>query len=256
MRLQGKTAYVTGGARGIGRGIVRALAAEGVDVMVADVLIHECEAVAEEVRAMGRRALTMQVDVTRAGEVSRMVAAVEADFGGLDIAVNNAGVVSVAPLDTLEEAEWDRVMDINAKGAFLCCKAALPALRRRGGGRIINVASIAGKEGMATLSHYCASKFAVVGLTNSLAKELAHDNITVNAICPGIVRTAMWDYLSDLWKEGQETPEQSWMRNVTHLIPQGRPQTAGDMGALAVFFATMDNVTGQSINIDGGFTHH
>lgn len=256
MRLQGKVAYVTGGARGIGKAIVLALAAEGADVLVADVDLYDCEAVAREVRDAGRRAVAMDVDVTSAAQVQTMVARAEAELGGLDIAINNAGVVSVSPLDLLDEAEWDRVMDINAKGVFLCCKFALPALRRRGGGKIINVSSIAGKEGFATLAHYCASKFAVVGLTNALAKEVAAEQITVNAICPGIVRTAMWDYLSDVWKEGRETPEESWMRNVTTLIPQGRPQTAEDMAALALFFATMDNVTGQSINVDGGFTHH
>lgn len=256
MTLHGKAAYVTGAARGIGRGVALALAREGADVAVSDVLTDDCLMVAEEIRALGRKAVSIRADVTRPEDVARLMRETVTILGRLDIAVNNAGVVSASPLADLPEAEWDRVMAVNAKAAFLCCKAALPVLRAGGGGKIINVASIAGKEGFANLAHYCASKFAVVGLTNALAKEVAHENITVNAICPGIVRTAMWDYLSDAWKAGQETPEQSWMRHVTSLIPQARPQTADDMGRLAVFFATMDNVTGQAVNVDGGFTFH
>lgn len=256
MLLSGKTAYVTGAARGIGRGIALALAREGADVVISDTRADACETVAEEVRALGRRSAAIGADVTLAADVTRLMQKITATMGRLDIAVNNAGVVSASPLTDLEEAEWDRVMDINAKGTFLCCRAALPLLRAAGGGKIINVASIAGKEGFAQLAHYSASKFAVVGFTNALAKEVAHENITVNAICPGIVHTAMWDYLSDEWKTGAETAEQSWVRHVTTLIPQGRAQTAEDMGRLAVFFATMDNVTGQAVNVDGGFTFH
>ena len=126
----------------------------------------------------------------------------------------------------------------------------------RGSGRIINVASIAGKEGFPNLAHYSASKFAVVGFTNALAKEVARSGITVNAICPGIVKTYMWDRLADEWKQEGESAEDSWARHQLTLIPQGRAQTAEDMGRLALFFATMDNITGQSVNVDGGFTFH
>jgi meso-butanediol dehydrogenase/(S,S)-butanediol dehydrogenase/diacetyl reductase len=116
------------------------------------------------------------------------------------------------------------------------------------------VASIAGKRGAPNLAHYCASKFAVVGLTSALAREVARDNITVNAICPGIVRTHMWDLLSDARRQGDETAEEAWQRSVLALIPQGRPQTPEDMGALAVYLATAENLTGQAINLDGGIT--
>lgn len=254
--LAGQTAIVTGGARGIGKGIVLELAQAGADVLIADLLEDAMQATAAEVQALGRRALTRRVDVTDAAQVQAMVDQAVADLGGLDILVNCAGVISIHPVAELTERDWDFVMGVNAKGTFLGCRAALGPMRARRSGRIINVASIAGKEGFPNLAHYTASKFAVVGFTNALAKEVALEGITVNSICPGIVRTYMWDRLSDEWKNEGESAEDSWARHQLTLIPQGRAQTPQDMGQLALFFATMDNVTGQSVNVDGGFTFH
>ncbi|MDN7671702.1 SDR family NAD(P)-dependent oxidoreductase [Burkholderia oklahomensis] len=254
--LEGQVAVVTGGARGIGRGIALSLAAAGADILLADLLDDALEATARDVRALGRRAATLKVDVTQEAQVEAMIAHTIDALGGLDILVNCAGVISIRPVAELTERDWDFVMDVNAKGTFLGCRAALPHLKAQQRGRIINVASIAGKEGFPNLAHYSASKFAVVGFTNALAKELARDGVTVNAICPGIVRTYMWDRLSDEWKQAGESVEQSWQRHQLTLIPQGRAQTPEDMGRLAVFFATMDNVTGQAVNVDGGFTFH
>lgn len=183
MRLARKTAYVTGGGRGIGQGLALRLAEAGIDIAVADINLQNAKEVAERVRRIGRRAHAIRVDVTRRGEVEDMVAETENVLGRLDITVNCAGVVSASTVAKLEEDKWDRVMDVNAKGVFLCCKASLAALKKAGGGAIINVASVAGKVGYADLAHYCASKFAVVGFTDALAKEVAKDNITVNAIC-------------------------------------------------------------------------
>ncbi|WP_375576310.1 SDR family NAD(P)-dependent oxidoreductase [Paracidovorax oryzae] len=254
--LAGKTAVVTGGARGIGKGIVLELARAGADVLIADLLEDAMQSTAAEVQALGRRALTRRVDVTDAAQVQAMVDQAVSELGGLDILVNCAGVISIHPVEKLSERDWDFVMDVNAKGTFLGCRAALGPMRARRSGRIVNVASIAGKEGFPNLAHYSASKFAVVGFTNALAKEVAQEGITVNAICPGIVRTYMWDRLSDEWKNEGESVEDSWARHQLTLIPQGRAQTPQDMGRLALFFATMDNVTGQSVNVDGGFTFH
>ncbi|AGK46664.1 MULTISPECIES: SDR family NAD(P)-dependent oxidoreductase [Burkholderia] len=254
--LEGQVAVVTGGARGIGRGIALALAAAGADILLADLLADALDATARDVRALGRRAAALEVDVTQQAQVDAMIAHALDALGGLDIVVNCAGVIGIRPVAELTERDWDFVMDVNAKGTFLGCRAALPHLKAQGRGRIINVASIAGKEGFANLAHYSASKFAVVGFTNALAKELARDGVTVNAICPGIVRTYMWERLSDEWKQAGETVEESWQRHQLTLIPQGRAQTPEDMGRLAVFFATMDNVTGQAVNVDGGFTFH
>lgn len=256
MKLQGKVAIVTGAGRGIGQGIAMALAQEGADLAIADLNEANARRVADDIRALGRRAIAMAVDVTSWDQIQGLVGRTVEELGSVDISVNCAGVISIAPVESLSEEAWDLCMNVNTKGTFLGCKAVLPQMKRQGGGKIINVASIAGKEGFPTLAHYCASKFAVVGFTNSLAKEVARDNITVNAICPGIVRTYMWDYLADQWKQPEESVEESWVRHQLTLIPQGRAQTPEDMGALALFFATADNMTGQSVNFDGGFTFH
>jgi meso-butanediol dehydrogenase/(S,S)-butanediol dehydrogenase/diacetyl reductase len=211
--------------------------------------------VAGEIEGSGQRALALAVDVTSAAQIGAMVEGTVAAFGKVDILVNAAGVVHSSPVASISEAEWDRVLDINLKGTFLCCQAVLPAMRAQGGGRIINLASIAGKEGYPTLAHYCASKFGVVGFTSAVAREVAREGITVNAICPGIVQTAMWDYLAEARRRPGETADDSWERSISG-IPQGRPQTPEDIGAAAVFLAAMDNVTGQAINVDGGMVSH
>lgn len=254
--LKGQIAVVTGAARGIGRGIALELARAGADLLLADLLDEPLAKTAGDVRELGRRAALAKVDVTQSAQVDAMIAQAIRELGGLDILVNCAGVISIHPVSELSEKDWDFVMGVNAKGTFLGCKAVLPQMRAQQHGRIINVASIAGKEGFPNLAHYSASKFAVVGFTNALAKEVAREGITVNAICPGIVRTYMWDLLSDEWKNTGESIEESWQRHQLTLIPQGRAQTPEDMGRLALFFATMDNVTGQAVNVDGGFTFH
>jgi meso-butanediol dehydrogenase/(S,S)-butanediol dehydrogenase/diacetyl reductase len=275
MKLEGKVAIVTGGGRGIGRGIALALAEEGADIAVveADVLdsafnqysvkeingYPSAQEVAEEVKALGRRAIAIKADVTKWDQVQAAVKQTIDELGQVDILVNNAGVISIAPVEAMEEEAWDIVMGVNAKGLFLCSKAVIPHMKQRGGGKIINTASIAGKNGFGTLVHYTASKFAAVGFTNALAKELAGDNITVNAICPGIVATQMWmgsGMLADAWKQPGESIEESYKRTLGEIIPQGVDQTPEDMGALAVYFATSDHVTGQAHNVDGGTELH
>ena len=255
-RLAGRAAYVTGASRGIGRGIALALASEGAGVVVTDIEAEAAEAVAAEICGAGGRAESRVVDVRKWCDFVALVAHVERQFGQLDIAVNCAGVISVAAVEDVAEAEWDRVMDVNAKGVFLSCKAAVPAMRRNGFGRIINISSVSGKDGYPKLAHYSASKYAVLGFTNSLAKEVARDGITVNAICPGVVRTHMWDTLSDEFREQGETAEQSWQRHVLEFVPQGRPQTPEEIAGLEIYLALAPSVTGQSINIDGGLTSH
>ena len=270
--LGGKVALVTGGARGIGRGIAIALAEAGADIAIADVEhivstaqqygtaavggLTAAQTTIAEIAALGRRSIAIQADVSKKDDTQRMVEKSVRQLGDLHILVCNAGVVSVSNVETMTEDAWDLIFAVNVKGVFLSCQAAIPVMKAGGGGCIINTASISGKNGFAGLSHYCASKFAVVGFTNALAKELAPDNIRVNAICPGILRTQMWEYLADALKQEEESKEQAWQRYVQTMIPLGRPQTPEDIGQLAVYLATAENITGQAINVDGGIELH
>jgi meso-butanediol dehydrogenase/(S,S)-butanediol dehydrogenase/diacetyl reductase len=255
--LVGKVALVTGAGRGIGQGIALSLAKAGADLVLADYDLGIAEEAAARVRELGRRAVALQVDVSQPASVGAMIEQVREHFGRLDVAVNNAGVVSLGKVDELPVSEWDRIMNINARGVFLCCQAELRLMREHKFGRIINLASIAGKVGFPDLSHYSASKFAVIGFSNAFAKEVAREGITVNALCPGVVGTGMWrgdEGLSGRWAEPGETEEQSWERHQAALLPQGEAQTVEDMGQLAVYLACAPHVTGQAIAVDGGFS--
>ena len=264
--LAGKIALITGGGTGIGKGIAEGFAREGMKLALAG-LEHApsaanqyershiggysaAEAVAAEI---GRDAIAIDADVADADAVDAMFARCLDAFGRVDVVVNAAGVVTARPIEEMSEAEWDNIMDVNAKGTFLVNKAAVIQMRAQGGGgRIINISSVAGKFGTATLTHYCASKFAVVGFSNALAKEVAREGITVNCICPGIVGTQMWTLLNDAFAEPGETPEQVYARAIDRFIPQGIPQTEEDMAALALYLVNAPHVTGQAINLDGG----
>ena len=264
-RASEKVALVTGGGTGIGKGIALRFASEGMRVAVAG-LEHArsgdnqyggrhiggfaaAKVVAEKI---GRDAIAIDADVSDAESVAGMFARTVECFGRVDVVVNAAGVITARPIAEMTEAEWDNIMDVNAKGTFLVNRAAVVRMRAQGGGRIINIASVAGKFGTATLTHYCASKFAVVGFTNALAKEVAREGITVNCICPGIVGTQMWTLLNDAFAAPDETPEQVYARSVERIIPQGVPQTEEDMAELALYLVNAPHVTGQAINLDGG----
>ena len=264
--LAGRVALITGGGTGIGKGIAEGFAREGMSLALAG-LEHAPSAVNQYERShiggysaaeavaveIGRDAIAIDADVADADAVDAMFARCLDAFGRVDVVVNAAGVVTACPIEEMSEAEWDNIMDVNAKGTFLVNKAAVIQMRVQGaGGRIINISSVAGKFGSATLSHYCASKFAVVGFTNALAKEVSREGITVNCICPGIVGTQMWTLLNDAFAEPGESPEQTYARAIERLIPQGIPQTEEDMAALALYLVNAPHVTGQAINVDGG----
>lgn len=257
MQLDRKTALVTGGGRGIGQGIAMALAEAGANVAIADLDIDIARETAARVESLGRRSAPFQVDVSNQTSVNALITDVVSTFGQLDIAVNNAGIISIKSIAELSANDWDKVMAVNAKGVFLCTQAELAVMLPRRFGRIINVASIAGKIGFPDLSHYSASKFAVIGFTNAVAKEVATEGVTVNALCPGIVGTGMWrgeDGLSGRWRQEGESESESWERHQKTLLPQGVAQTPEDMGQLAVYLACAEHVTGQAIAVDGGFT--
>lgn len=257
MDLKDTVAIVTGGARGIGRGVAISLAHEGVKVVIADLpaLKEDGERTAEEVRKAGSEALVVDVDVRDSSQVQAMVERAIQHFGQVDILVNNAGVISVRPVIAMEEEEWDRVLGVNLKGTFLCSKAVAPHMMERRSGRIINMSSQAGKRGRPVISHYCASKFAIIGFTQSLAHELGPFNVTVNAVCPGEVKTAMWDeHLSPALVAGGfgGTADEAWEEWMKREVPLGRPQTAEDIGEAVVFLCKADNITGEALNVTGG----
>ena len=256
--LPDKIAIVTGASKGIGRAIGLRLAKEGANVVIADVDKDEGEKVAQMIREMGRDCLAVKCDVSNVQEVEGMVEKTMQKLGRIDILVNNAGVSSMAAMVELEEKDWDFNMDINAKGQFLCSRAVAKHMIKQKSGRIINNASLAAKRGARFLAHYSASKFAVLGLTYTMAIELAPYNITVNAVCPGIVETDMirreWKWEGDL--RGM-TPEKV-RKEVLSTIPLGRLAKPEDIAGLVAFLASedADYITGQAININGGMESH
>jgi meso-butanediol dehydrogenase/(S,S)-butanediol dehydrogenase/diacetyl reductase len=245
-RFEGRTVVVTGAGGGIGKGIATRFAAEGAQVVLADRDPNVLET-AEELGGIG-----VQGDITDPDDVARVFAAADR----VDVLVNNAGIITISRLEELTLADWERVLRVNTTGTFLCCQAAAARMREQGeGGRLLNAASGQARQGFIYTPHYAASKFAVVGLTQSLAKELASDQITVNAYCPGIVGSDMWSYNDREWgrllgdyKPGELMEE--WVAG----IPLGRAGTNDDVASLLLFLASDDAayITGQTINVDGG----
>jgi NAD(P)-dependent dehydrogenase (short-subunit alcohol dehydrogenase family) len=258
MILQGKHVLVTGGAAGIGRAIVLAMAREGADVVVADLNAAQADRTAEEARALGRTALAVHVDVTKKDSVVEMVSTALREFTTIDVFCNNAGVSSMKWAVDLTEADWDFNMNVNAKGVFLCCQEEARALLKQGRGKIVNTASMAAKRGVILLSHYCASKWAVVGFSQSLALELAPHGITVNCVCPGLVKTAMQEreiqWEATLRGISPEQVKEEYLK----MTPLGRLEEPEDVAKVVVFLASpsADFMTGQAINITGGIETH
>ncbi|KIC93580.1 SDR family NAD(P)-dependent oxidoreductase [Flavihumibacter solisilvae] len=255
--FKNKTVLVTGAGGGIGKAIALAFAKEGANIVLIDIKTEILGETSAELSAMGVEVLSIAANVTEYESMKSVVATAIKKFGSLDVAVNNAGVVGIGGIEEIDTHEWDRVLSINAKGVFICTKVELEVMKPRKNGAIINTASIAGKMGMAYLSHYVASKFAVIGFTNSIAKEVANTGITVNAICPGIIGTGMWrgnGGIADRWKQPGETEAESWERNKRTLIPQGVDQSPEDIAQAVLFIASSPHITGQAIAVDGGMT--
>jgi len=254
MKIKGKVAIVTGAARGIGRGIALRLAQDGADVVVNDINSQSLNQVREEIQSLGRRSMAIVADVSNGKEVSAMVDQVVSEFGAVDIMVCNAGIAQVKAAVELTEEDWDKVFAINAKGVFLCAQAAAKQMIKQKSGKIINCASIAGHVGFSLLSHYSATKFAVVGFTQALAKELGPYGIQVNAYCPGIVGTDMWELIDEKMGEYLGLPKGETLKKYSELITLGRVETPEDVACLVSYLASSDAdyMTGQSINICGG----
>ncbi len=260
MELKDAVAIVTGGARGIGRGIAYELAREGVRVALADLpaVSTDREETIAEIKRLGSDAIAIDVDVRDAAQCTAMVQTAIDTWGQVDILVNNAGVIKVGPVFMFAEDDWDLIHDVNVKGTFLCSKAVAGHMMQRRSGRIINLSSQAGKSGKGGASAYCASKWAVLGFTQALAEEMGQFNVTVNAICPGEVDTYMWRevLLPAIALGTGVTKEEAWEQAAVKNVPLGRPQTAADMGQAVIFFCKADNITGESINVSGGSEMH
>jgi NAD(P)-dependent dehydrogenase (short-subunit alcohol dehydrogenase family) len=244
MRLKDKVAVITGGAQGIGRAVALAMAREEARVVVADLQGEKAKSVADEVKALSRDALALEVNVASESSVKQMAKATFDAFGRIDILVNDAGIYLKSAVVDMTEADWDRTLDINLGGNFLCCREFVPAMRAQKSGRIISMASGIGHYGMRQFSHYAASKAAIIGFVKALARELAPDGITVNAICPGSANTAM--------PRGHRTEEEVMQR--LHSTPLPHVLEAEDIAGPIVFLASdaAGYITGQSYNINCG----
>ena len=260
--LTGRVAIVTGGATGIGRAIGIKMAEVGADIVVSDIDADACQRTATEIAAIGVRSVGIPANVTDPEAVSRMVSETISQFGKIDVLVNNAGVAGAPGWfehDTSREEDWTFTFGVNVKGMAIMTEAVIPHMKSAGFGKIVNLASIAGRQGRPSLPHYSATKAAVINYTQSLANELGRDNINVNAVCPGLLWTPMWEQvgaryvLANPEYEGL-TARQVFDRTVQDIMPLGREQTPGDIGDAIVFLVSEDarNITGQALNVDGG----
>lgn len=255
MTIEGKVALVTGAGRGIGRAIALRLAADGADVAVADIVPDTADKVAAEITDAGRRSLALAGDVSDRDAVFGFVDATVAGLGGLDVMVNNAGIVQVGSLLDTTPEDLATIFGVNVYGVVYGIQAAATYFRAGGKpGKIINAASIAGHQGSASLGAYSTTKFGVVGLTQSAAKELAPDGITVNAYCPGIVDTTMWEVIDAELAAQNNLESGQATRQIVAGIPLGRMQRPDDVAGLVSYLAGPDSdyMTGQSVVVDGG----
>ena len=246
MKLEGKVAIVTGAGRdgkGIGRSIALALAREGADIVIADFVPEAAEAVADEVKSIGRRAVSVKANVAVPADAEAIVQRALDEFGKVDILVNNAGITRDALIPRMSEEDWDLVINTNLKGTFNCTKAVTRPMLKQRSGKIVNIASVMGIIGNAGQANYSASKAGIIGLTKTTARELGSRGINVNAVAPGFIQTAMTDELSESIRE-----------NIASRIPLNRLGTPEDVAKLVLFLCADDSdyITGQVVNVDGG----
>lgn len=244
MDITGKIAIVTGAGQGIGKAISIRLANAGADVAILDLNLQSAETVAKKIETIGRHAIPIQVDVSKSENVNAAVRRILTEFGRIDILVNNAGIAGrTIPLTDLEESDWDEVIGVNLSGVFLCCKAVIGTMIAQDYGRIVNIASIAGKEGNPTMIPYSVSKAGVICLTKALAKEVTDYNIRVNAVSPAVIETPIMDGMA-----------QSTIDYMVSKIPLGRIGKPEEVAAVVNFLASDEAsfVTGQCYDVSGG----
>lgn len=240
MSLQNKVAIITGAGRGIGRAAAMRFAKEGAKVVVAEIDSKEGKETVDLIKAAEGEAFFIQVDITRTDDAKKMIDSAIEKYGRLDVLFNNAGIELTGKVEDMSEANWDRLLGINLKGIFLCCKYAIPHMLRQGAGAIINTASIAGLFGLSNEGAYCASKGGIIALTKALAMDYAPSNIRVNCICPGPTATRL-------------TPDRT---AIIEKIPMGRLGKSEEIAAAALFLASKESsfITGHALVVDGGFT--
>lgn len=284
-RLKDKVAIITGAGQGIGKGIALRLAREGARVVIADYQAATGAAAAAEITAQGNEALAYTINIAEPAETQKMVDEVVAHFGHIDILVNNAGVIQTRPMMELTPPDWDRVLNVNQRGMFFCLQAVAAQMIRqipeevrsgigladvvaikktpaatdsspmRNYGKIVNLSSIAGRRGRSLQTHYAASKASVISITQSAAMALAPYNITVNAVCPGIVPTPMWQQIDEERGKLFGAQPGEAMAAFINTVPLKRAATPEDIAGAVAFFcsADADYITGQALNVDGGY---
>ncbi|RWK30389.1 L-iditol 2-dehydrogenase [Mesorhizobium sp.] len=252
MRLEGKSALITGSARGIGRAFAEAYVREGATVAIGDINLEAAEKTAAEI---GGNAYAVRLDVTDLASIEAAVKAVETRAGGLDILINNAALFDLAPIVEISKASYDRLFSVNVAGTLFMLQAAARSMIAAGrGGKIINMASQAGRRGEALVAVYCATKAAVISLTQSAGLDLIKHRINVNAIAPGVVDGEHWDHVDALFAKYENRPKGEKKRLVGEAVPYGRMGTAQDLTGMAVFLASDDAeyIVAQTYNVDGG----
>lgn len=256
--LKGKVAVVTGAGRGIGRAVCLDLAREGAKVVAADMDIEAAESVSREVKALHAEARAVRVDVTDIDSVKEMISVTCREFYRVDILVNSAGIISISKVADLRESAWDKIMEVNAKGVFLVCQAVLGQMISQGSGRILNIASQAGKTGFPYEAHYSASKGAVIAFTQALAREVAQHGIHVNAVCPGSIETEMNVTVTEGTAEILGISSEEKRARTISATPLARKGTPSDVAGLITFLVSekADFMTGQAVNITGGREFH
>ena len=254
MQLENKIAIITGAASGMGKAMAKGYAKEGASVVIADLDADAATAVAESINNDEGNAIAIKYDVTDIQQSRDLVDSTLDKYGQLDILVNNAGVIAVSPIEDATPEDWDLIFDVNAKGLFFLSQIACVPMRKQSSGKIINMASGAGRTGDAYAAVYSASKATVMSITRCFAMAMGEHNVNVNAIAPGIVRTPFWDKLDDEFvKIGDNNPGDTW-RELSKLVVLGRPGVAEDVVPMAIFLAGSgsDYITGQTYNVEGG----
>lgn len=252
MRFKEKSVIITGGARGIGRSIALAFSREGANILISDIALEN--KVVNEIKSMNSEACAIKVDITKSDQVGYMTETALNKFGKIDILVNNAAVNYASLLWELEETKYDALFDVNVKGVFLCCKAVVPHMIKNRDGKIVNIASWVGKRAVPNFTAYSATKFAVIGLTQGLALEVAGYNINVNAVCPGNVMTGLWDPLIPVLAKGMNISEDMVFDKFIKNTPLKRPQTPDDIANAVLFLCSKEatEITGESLCVTGG----